>query len=209
MNTGIAGKIKSRLSRGREEGIQKVMDSGVVHGRFQILHLKQMEYILAAKMRCQKLYIGITHPDIVTSAASSELDLHGTGRRDNPMTYFERFEMVHDALLDFGVERHEFEILPFPISHPGLLLQYVPKDAVYYMSICSDWDEEKKRILNTLGLQTEVLWTRSQEERGITGTKIRELIAEGKEWKQYVPKTAVEYAEAHGIVERIQKLYHR
>ena len=45
--------------------------TGVVHGRFQVLHLKQMEYILAAKMRCQTLYIGITHPDIAAYPATS------------------------------------------------------------------------------------------------------------------------------------------
>ena len=37
--------------------------TGVVNGRFQVLHLKHMEYILAAKMRCRKLYIGLTNPD--------------------------------------------------------------------------------------------------------------------------------------------------
>ena len=61
--------------------------TGVVHGRFQVLHLKQMEYILAAKMRCQTLYIGITHPDISSYPAISALDEHGTTRLDNPLTY--------------------------------------------------------------------------------------------------------------------------
>lgn len=40
-----------------------MIDIGVVHGRFQPLHLKHMEYILAAKVRCRKLYIGVTNPD--------------------------------------------------------------------------------------------------------------------------------------------------
>ena len=40
-----------------------MVETGVIHGRFQVLHLKHMEYLLAAKMRCQTLYIGITHPD--------------------------------------------------------------------------------------------------------------------------------------------------
>ena len=40
-----------------------MIETGVIHGRFQVLHLKHMEYILAAKMRCRKLYIGITNPD--------------------------------------------------------------------------------------------------------------------------------------------------
>ena len=40
-----------------------MIETGVINGRFQVLHLKHMEYILAAKMRCNKLYIGISNPD--------------------------------------------------------------------------------------------------------------------------------------------------
>ncbi len=181
-----------------------LIENGVIHGRFQIMHLKHMEYILAAKMRCKKLYIGITHPDIVSFAGVSELDVHGVTRRDNPLTYFERYEMIYEALLDFGVRREEFDIIPFPISRPELLPQYIPKEAVYYMSICSEWDEEKKRLLDDLGLKTEVLWERTEEERGITGTRIRQLIAENGKWEQYVPKTVIEYVKKHGIAGRIQ-----
>ena len=35
-----------------------MVETGVIHGRFQIFHLKHMEYLLAAKMRCKKLFIG-------------------------------------------------------------------------------------------------------------------------------------------------------
>ena len=124
-----------------------MVENGVIFGRYQIFHLKHMEGVLAAKMRCKKLYIGITHSDIVAFAATSPLDKNGTVKRDNPLTYFERFEMIQGALRDFGVKRKEFEIIPFPISQPDLILQYAPKDATYYMSICTEWDEEKYRIL--------------------------------------------------------------
>lgn len=183
-----------------------MVETGVMHGRFQIFHLKHMEYLLAAKMRCKKLFIGITHSDIEVFAATSGLDIHGTTKRDNPLTYFERFEMIQEALLDFGVGRDEYEIIPFPISRPDLLLQYVPKAAAYYMSICCEWDEERCRILEELGLQTEVLWRKSEEERGITGTEVRRLIIEEKDWKQYVPKTVCEYIERNEIDKRIRSL---
>lgn len=183
-----------------------MVETGVIHGRFQILHLKHMEYLLAAKMRCRKLYIGITHSDIVSFAATSELDLHGVTKRDNPLTYFERFEIVKGAMEDFGVKREEFEIIPFPVSQPELLLQYAPKEAVYYMSICSDWDEERYEMLKKLGVETEVLWRKEPEEKGITGTEVRKLIAEEKEWQQYVPKTVSEYITKHEIEKRIRSL---
>ena len=181
-----------------------MVETGVIHGRFQIFHLKHMEYLLAAKMRCKKLFIGITHPDISSFAATSDLDQHGTTRRDNPLTYFERLEMIEGALADFGVGREEYEIIPFPISHPELILQYAPKDATYYMSICSDWDEERCQILQGQGLEVEVLWRKSREEKGITGDEIRRLSAADKEWQQYVPKTVGEYLTSHSITERIR-----
>lgn len=183
-----------------------MIETGVIHGRFQIVHLKHMEYLLAAKMRCKKLFIGITHPDITAFGATSELDIHGITKRDNPLTYFERFQMIQEALLDFGVTREEYEIIPFPISQPELIKQYAPSDATYFMSVCSDWDAERCRILDNMGLKVEVLWERAADERGITGTEIRELIAEEKEWKPYVPKRVGEYMEVHGIENRIREL---
>lgn len=183
-----------------------MVETGVIHGRFQIFHLKHMEYLLAAKMRCKKLFIGITHSDIVAYAATSDLDMHGTTKRDNPLTYFERFEMIQEALADFGVTREEYEIIPYPISQPDLIPQYVPKGATHYISICSEWDEEQLRILEDLGLKTEVLWRKSPEEKGITGTDVRKLIAEEKDWKQYVPKTVSEYISRNEIEKRIRSL---
>ncbi len=182
-------------------------ERGVIHGRFQVLHLKHMEYLLAAKMRCRLLYVGITHPDISAYPATSPLDAHGTFQKDNPLTYIERYEMLRDSLLEFGVKREEFEIIPFPVSRPDMLKQYAPEDAVYYMSICGEWDREKYQTLNSLGLKTEVLWERSAEEKGITGTELRALIAKGGAWRQYMPKAAAEYLTERGLDERIKNLF--
>ena len=182
-------------------------ERGVVHGRFQGLHLKHMEYLLAAKMRCRLLYVGITHPDIFACPAASPLDVHGTLVRDNPLAYIERYEMIRDSLLEFGVKREEFEIIPFPVDRPDVLAQYAPADAVYYMSICGEWDREKEKILSSLGLKTEILWERDKEEKGITGTELRALIAGDGSWRQYMPKAAAEYLTEHGLDERIKNLF--
>ena len=182
-------------------------ERGVVHGRFQGLHLKHMEYLLAAKMRCRLLYVGITHPDIFACPAASPLDVHGTLVRDNPLAYIERYEMIRDSLLEFGVKREGFEIIPFPVDRPDVLAQYAPADAVYYMSICGEWDREKEKILSSLGLKTEILWERNAEEKGITGTELRALIAGDGSWRQYMPKAAAEYLTEHGLDERIKNLF--
>ena len=56
----------------------------------------------------------------------------------NPLTYFERLEMIRDTLLDFKVPREDFEIVPFPVENPEFLLQYVPEEAVCFMGICDE-----------------------------------------------------------------------
>lgn len=184
-----------------------MVETGVIHGRFQVFHLKHMEYLLAAKMHCKRLFIGITHPDDL-HFATSENDTHGYIKRDNPMTFYERFEMIHDALIDFGVKREDFEIIPLPISQPEYILQYAPKDATYFMSISDKWGEEKHQIFKNLGLEIEVLWHKSEEEKGITATQVREAIANDKEWQTMVPKTVYEYIIKHKIDQRIKTLYY-
>ena len=181
-------------------------EKGMAHGRFQVLHLKHMEYLLAAKMRCKKLYIGITHPDIQAYPGSFAADIHGITKRDNPLTYIERFEMIRVALLDFGVKREEFDILPFPVSQPAILKEYIPADAVHYMNICGEWDEERRQILLDLGQNVEILFQKKKEEKEITSSKLREMIADEEEWKTYVPKTVCAYILDHGIEQRIRQL---
>ena len=63
-----------------------MVDVGVIHGRFQILHLKHMEYLLAAKMRCKKLYVGISNPDD-SYIKDSENDKKRSKKTANPLTY--------------------------------------------------------------------------------------------------------------------------
>lgn len=184
-----------------------MVEKGVVFGRFQVLHNKHMEYILAAKMRCKKLYIGITHQDIMMFAATSHLDVNGGTRRDNPMTYLERLEMIRAAVEDFGIKKEDYEIIPFPITNPELITQYAPQDATYFMNIKSEWDEQKKQIIEKLGLKVEVLMHKNPEEAGINAADIRRLITEEKEWKQYVPKPVYEYISQHEIDKRIRELY--
>lgn len=182
-----------------------MVETGVIYGRFQVLHLKHMEYLLAAKMCCKTLYIGITYPDD-SYLGVKNADRHGIRKSDNPLTYLERYQMIHDALIDFGVQRDQFEIVPFPISHPEYITQYVPEDATFYLGICDEWGEKQNQILTNLGLTVEVLWRRTEEERGVTGTQVRAAIASDADWQSMVPKTAYEYMVRNGIDERIKKL---
>lgn len=187
------------------KGERYLTEKGVVNARFQVPHLKHMEYILAAKMRCRKLYIGVTNPDESYIRESVNDEKRSTPEA-NPLTYLERYEMIRLAMEEFKVPASEYEIMPFPINRPEYITKYVPEDAVYYLGICDGWEEEKLKILTGLGLKTEVLWRRSREESGATGAWVRSCIASGEDWEHLVPKCVYRYITEKGIDERIKRL---
>ena len=179
--------------------------TGVVNGRFQVLHLKHMEYILAAKMRCEKLYIGITNPDML-HAKSSKHDINRGTNAGNPLSYRERCALIRGALAEFGVLESQYEIIPFPISYPEYITQYAPEDAVYYLGMYDEWDEEKYKTLKNLGLKIHVLWKKDIENKGTTGAMIRHLIATDQEWAKYVPKSVYAYMKEYELDKKVKRL---
>ncbi len=182
-----------------------MIKTGVVHGRFQVLNLKHMEYILAAKMRCRKLFIGLTNPDPLHTGDSVN-DENRSARSANPLTYYERYEMIRGAMSEFGVPEPEYDIIPFPISRPEYILQYAPREAKYYMNICDAWDEEKYKILRSLGLDIEILWRKEENEKGVTSSWIRSCIAMEQEWNHLVPKSVYRYLTENHLDQRIKRL---
>ncbi len=182
-----------------------MIEKGIINARFQVLHLKHMEYILAAKMKCSKLYIGITNPDPLHNKVT-ENDINRSAKSANPLTYFERCEMIKKALAEFKVPEHEYEIIPFPIDTPEYISHYTPKDATYFMGICDKWDEEKYHILRELGYEVEVLWRRNEQERGISGSWVRSCIATDHEWAHMVPKSVYKYLTENDLDKRVKRL---
>jgi len=177
---------------------------GVIHGRFQMLHIGHMEYLLAGKERCDYLLIGIANPDI-SLTKNSAANPHRSTSLANPLTYYERFQMIMGAMLEAGVERRAFDIVPFPINYPDLLFNYTPLSAKYYMTIYDEWSKEKQLSLQNLGCDIEVMWVRTNAEKVTSGTEVRNRIIRGEEWKQLVPASVFEYITKHGIDTRIRK----
>lgn len=178
---------------------------GVVHGRFQVLHFKHMEYILAAKMRCEKLYIGITNPDMHHTCPSVHDEIRWT-KVGNPLSYRERCEMIRGALAEFRVPESQYEFIPFPICYPEYITQYAPESAVYYMGLYDEWDEEKYKTLKGLGLNIHVLWKKDLKDKGVTASWIRSLIATDNEWAHLVPKSVYAYIMNNGLDKKIKRL---
>jgi nicotinamide-nucleotide adenylyltransferase len=180
---------------------------GVIHGRFQILHNDHLTYLLAGKSLCKHLVVGITNPDpsqVKTEAAdplrSSDLA--------NPLTYYERYQLVRAALVEAGVAPADFSVVPLPISIPDRYPYYVPLDAVFFLTIYDDWGRCKKSYFESMGLKIHVLWEVSVEGKGISGSAVRRRMAEDRSWENLVPASVGALLKAWRIPQRLKKLDH-
>ena len=111
-----------------------MVELGFIHGRFQLFHNDHLQYALLAKAKCKKLIVGITSPENAT-LIREDIDPHRSEAASNPFTYYERFQMIRLALLEAGLEREEFEIVPFPIERPEILYNYIPLSATSFFTI--------------------------------------------------------------------------
>ena len=171
---------------------------GVVCGRFQLLHNAHMNYILAGKAKCEHLIIGITNYDITTKI-DCEVDPHRMQSESNPFTYWERYEMIRDAMLEAGINQSEFDIVPFPIDNPEKIYNFAPSDANFYVTIYDKWGQEKLDRLIKLGFKAESLWTRKPEEKTMCSTEFRTAIKNGNDWSANVPKSVYNYIKKHDL----------
>jgi nicotinamide mononucleotide adenylyltransferase len=178
---------------------------GVAHGRFQVLHHDHVKYILAAKARCRHLIVAITNPD-PTLTKYDQADPHRSSPADNPLTYYERYVILKETLLEQGIHHREFSLVPLPINFPELYQYYVPLKAVFYLTIYDAWGERKLKLFESLGLQVEVLWRKTKAEKGLTSSLIRQKIAQDQPWEHLVPGAVSTLFVQLGLVERIRRL---
>ena len=176
---------------------------GIACGRFQIFHNEHLQYVLAAKEKSDHLIVGITAPDPSVSPVESE-DTNRTEAASNPCTYYERFRMIESVLLEQGLARDEFDIVPYPIGRPELIKYYVPEGATHYVTILDPWGHRKNQRLRDMGYDVQVLW--DDKPKGISSSMLRGLIAEGNDWSQYVPEATYNFILENGIDQRIKKL---
>jgi nicotinamide-nucleotide adenylyltransferase len=183
-----------------------MIDIGVIHGRFQVLHNDHLKYLLAGKARCSHLVVGITNPeprDRKTDAA----DPHRDEPAANPLSWWERAVMVRAALAERGVPASDLTIVPLPIHDPERYRNYVPMDAVFFLTIYDDWGRKKLARFQSLGLKTEVLREVLPQEKGISGCEVRDRIAKDKKWDHLVPPAVAELVRRWEIADRLRRLH--
>lgn len=162
----------------------------------------------------------MTNPDIrLTKDDSTHPDR--SKAENNPFTYYERLLMIREALISVGISRADFEIVPFPINYPELLLNYVPKGAIHFTRIYEDWNRKKVELLESQGFEVRVLHDDVPENKthtmelpiGGIGKKGTVLIEEGKNvrrrmveddnWENYVPPGVEKVVKDLDLIERL------
>jgi len=184
---------------------QPKYETGVIHGRFQILHNDHMKYLLAGKDLCRHLVVGITNPDPAMTRTEAA-DPVRSDPVENPLTYYERYVMVKAALLESGLRMTEFSIVPLPINLPERYRYYVPMDAVFFLTIYDDWGRRKQYYFESLGLATHILWELPPEDKGISASEIRQRIIDGGPWQEMVPASVRTLIQAWNIRDRLVQL---
>jgi nicotinamide mononucleotide adenylyltransferase len=180
-------------------------DTGVIHGRFQVLHHDHLHYLRAGKARCEHLVVGITNPDPLLTREDPADPLRGSPRA-NPLTYFERYTMIRAALLDVGLADGSLSIVPFPINFPELYHHYLPLEATFFLTIYDCWGRRKLEMFQARGLKTEILWERPIAEKGLSATDVRRRMAEGEPWEHLVPASTASLMHRWGVPSRLGKL---
>ncbi len=180
-------------------------ETGVIHGRFQVLHNDHLVYLLAGMALCRHLVVGITNPDPLLT-----WDEHADPKRSdpaaNPLTYYERYVMVRAVLEEAGIESSRFSVVPFPINLPELYRYYVPLDALFFLSIYDEWGKRKLEYFTSLGLKTHVLRDVTKDQKGLSATDIRRRMALNEPWQELVPPSAARLMVQWDIPARLRKI---
>ena len=183
-----------------------MIETGVIHGRFQVFHNDHLKYVLAGKEHCKHLIIGITNPD-PSKIQREASDLARGSLMSNPLTYFERYQMVRNVLNEAGLDYEGFSVVPFPISQPDLYRYYLPvAEATFFLTIYDDWGRAKLARFRDLKLRTSVLWEVPLERKGITASEVRRRMFSGNEWKHLVPRATATLMDRWGIDNRLRRL---
>jgi nicotinamide mononucleotide adenylyltransferase len=199
--------VERTMERGKtmtEEAAARV-ETGVIHGRFQVLHNDHLVYLLAGTALCRHLVVGITNPDPILTR-DEDADPKRSDPAANPLTYFERYLMVRAVLEDAGIEPSRLSVVPFPINIPELYRYYVPLDALFFLSIYDEWGKRKLEYFSSLGLRTHILRDVAAEQKGLSATEIRHRMVCNEPWEDMVPPAAARLMKEWDIPARLREI---
>jgi len=187
--------------------MERVHDIGIVAGRFQIFHKGHLEFVLEGKKRCRKLIIGITNYDISHESLKDQAGDHRMTKASNPLTFYERYEMIKRTLMSCNMDLKDFDIIPFPINQPEKIAYFLSDHMTFkfLVTIYDEWGDKKIKRIEDQGYKTEVMWSRSDADRITSGSEIRHLIRTDKPWHHLVPQAVYDYMTTYGLDKKVKE----
>ena len=159
-------------------------------GRFQPFHKGHLKVVQKVLKDFDGIIIGI---------GSSQYS-HAV---DNPFSGEERKKMIKESLKEIGIKNYEVVMIP-DINNP-------PKWVDHVLDIVSDFDvvvsnnSFTQELFRKKGF--EVITTELFDKEKFSGKQIRKLIAVGKKWEEFVPKSvSIIIREINGV-KRIKELF--
>lgn len=172
---------------------------GVVCGRFQPLHNGHLDYIINALNQSEHIIIGITNPDPGLTSPDPTC-IHRSIVSSNPFTYYERYIMIRNSLLEIDINYYQFDIVPFPINMPQLYRYYAPLEAEYFVDIFDEWGDKKIELLKSGGIKNISTRSFKNIDKKIRSTIIRSLMKSNGDWRRLVPCAVIKLVDEIGLI---------
>jgi len=162
---------------------------GLLIGRFQPFHLGHLDAVLFGLSRAENLFVGIG-----SSNKSNE--------RRNPFSVEERTEMIISSIESSMIERIKIFDIPDVDNHEKWTFeidQIVPKYDVVFSN-----DEFTKTLFEKRKIDVIPVVLKDREK--FSGTNVRELITDDKNWQDLVPDGTRKVLDKINAKERLKNL---
>jgi len=163
--------------------------NGLLIGRFQPFHLGHLDAVLFALSRVENLWIGIG-----SSNKHNE--------KKNPFTADERREMIVSSIEPSIIDRINIFNIPDVDNHEKWTFeidQIVPKYDVVFSN-----DEFTKTLFEKRKIDVIPVVLKDREK--FSGTNIRDLITDDKNWQDLVPRGTRKVLDKINAIERLKNL---
>ena len=162
---------------------------GLLIGRFQPFHLGHLDAVLFGLSRAENLFIGIG-----SSNKSNE--------RRNPFSAEERTEMIISSIESSMIDRIKIFDIPDVDNHEKWTFeidQIVPKYDIVFSN-----DEFTKTLFEKRKIDVIPVVLKDREK--FSGTNVRQLITDGKNWQDLVPRGTRKVLDKINAIERLKNL---
>jgi len=163
--------------------------NGFLIGRFQPFHLGHLDAVLFALSKVENLWIGV-----------GSSNKHNEKR--NPFTADERREMIVSSIESSIIDRISIFNIPDVDNHEKWTFeidQIVPKYDVVFSN-----DEFTKTLFEKRKIDVIPVVLKDREK--FSGTNIRDLITDEKNWQDLVPRGTRKVLDKINAIERLKNL---